>query len=387
MRLKSKKILIFTTNRSDYGLLKKFIYLCKNSKYLKPTLVVSGSHLEKKFGYTLNEIKEDNLIEYEKAFLNFLSDTPRNYCKVIARGFEVFSRIIEKKKPELIVVLGDRIELIPICYSALIFNIPIAHFNGGELTEGAVDDSIRHSISKISHVHFVANEIYRKRLIKMGEDPKRIFIVGGTSVDNIKSSKLLNSNTLKNKFNLVYGKKNFLVTYHPVTLDIKRSIEEIQNLIDVFNKYKDYGIIFTGTNIDPNNNAIRSKILNFCKRNKNVSYVESFGHKNYLSLMKFSDVIIGNSSSGILEAPYLKKPVVNIGNRQEGRVKSKNIISCKSSYLSILKAVKKADSFQFLKKIKNLKTFYGDGNASLRATKILEKINLKNIIIKKFYEK
>jgi GDP/UDP-N,N'-diacetylbacillosamine 2-epimerase (hydrolysing) len=221
----------------------------------------------------------------------------------------------------------------------------------------------------------------------MGEDPKRIFIVGGTSVDNIKSSKLLNSNTLKNKFNLVYGKKNFLVTYHPVTLDIKRSIEEIQNLIDVFNKYKDYGIIFTGTNIDPNNNAIRSKILNFCKRNKNVSYVESFGHKNYLSLMKFSDVIIGNSSSGILEAPYLKKPVVNIGNRQEGRVKSKNIISCKSSYLSILKAVKKADSFQFLKKIKNLKTFYGDGNASLRATKILEKINLKNIIIKKFYEK
>jgi GDP/UDP-N,N'-diacetylbacillosamine 2-epimerase (hydrolysing) len=386
MRLKSKKILIFTTNRSDYGLLKKFIYLCKNSKYLKPTLVVSGSHLEKKFGYTLSEIKEDNLIEYEKAFLNFSSDTPRDYCKVIARGFEIFSRIILKKKPDLIVVLGDRIELIPICYSALLFNIPIAHFNGGELTEGAVDDSIRHSISKISHVHFVANEVYRKRLIKMGEDPKRVFNVGGTSVDNIKSYNLLNSNTLKNKFNLIYGKKNFLVTYHPVTLDIKRSITEIQNLLKVLNKYKDYGIIFTGTNIDPNNNAIRSKILNFCKKNKNVSYVESFGHKNYLSLMKFSNVIIGNSSSGILEAPYLKKPVVNIGNRQGGRVKSKNIISCKSSYLSILKAVEKADSLQFLKKIKNLKTFYGDGNASFKATKILEKINLKNILIKKFYE-
>jgi len=386
MRLKSKKILIFTTNRSDYGLLKKFIYLCKNSKHLKPTLVVSGSHLEKKFGYTLSEIKEDNLIEYEKAFLNFSSDTPRDYCKVIARGFEIFSRIILKKKPDLIVVLGDRIELIPICYSALLFNIPIAHFNGGELTEGAVDDSIRHSISKISHVHFVANEVYRKRLIKMGEDPKRVFNVGGTSVDNIKSSNLLNSNTLKNKFNLIYGKKNFLVTYHPVTLDIKRSITEIQNLLKVLNKYKDYGIIFTGTNIDPNNNAIRSKILNFCKKNKNVSYVESFGHKNYLSLMKFSNVIIGNSSSGILEAPYLKKPVVNIGNRQGGRVKSKNIISCKSSYLSILKAVEKADSLQFLKKIKNLKTFYGDGNASFKATKILEKINLKNILIKKFYE-
>jgi GDP/UDP-N,N'-diacetylbacillosamine 2-epimerase (hydrolysing) len=387
MKFKSKKIYIFTTNRADYGLLKRFILICKSSKYLKPILVVSGSHLEKKFGYTFNEIKNDNYIKYTKVFTNISGDQPIHLSNAMAKGLKSFSKILHKKKPDLIVVLGDRIELIPICYSALLFNVPIAHFNGGELTEGLMDDAIRHSITKLSHIHFVANETYRKRLINMGENPQRVFNVGGTSVDNIKYCKLINKKKIQQNLNLKFKKKNFLVTYHPVTLNIKSSINEIQNLLKALSKFEDHGIIITGTNIDPNNGVIKNKILKFCKDKCNVNYFESVGHTNYLSLIKHCDVVIGNSSSGILEAPFFKKPVVNVGNRQGGRLKSKNIISCKSSYVEILKAINIANSDKFSKNLKKFKTFYGDGNASTKVVKILEKINLNNILVKKFYEK
>ena len=383
-KFKPKKIFIFTTNRSDFGLLKRFIALSKKSICFDPTLIITGSHLEKKFGYTFNEIKKDKLIKFKKVSLKILDGTPINYNFAIANGFKKFSRIYSKEKPDLIVVLGDRIELIPICYSAILFNIPIAHFNGGELTEGAIDNSIRHSVSKLSHIHFVANKIYKKRLIKMGEETTKVFNVGGTSVDNIKNIKFVSEKFLEKKFKIKFKSKNFLVTYHPVTLDLKNSILEIDNLLGVLKKYKDYGIIFTGTNSDPYNNIIRTKIKNFCKNNSNSVYIESMGHSNYLSMMKLSNAVIGNSSSGILEAPYLKKPVVNIGNRQKGREKSKNIIDCKSNYKSIYQPIKKVDSLAFLKSLKNTENYYGDGTASKKALKILKNLKLKNLIIKKF---
>lgn len=282
--------------------------------------------------------------------------------------------------------MGDRIELIPICFSATLFNIPIAHFNGGELTEGAMDNSIRHSVSKLSHIHFVANKIYKKRLIKMGEEPNKVYNVGGTSVDNIKITKLVSTKFLEKKFKIKLKNKNFLVTYHPVTLDVESSILEINNLLKVLKNYKNYGIIFTGTNSDPNNKLIRKKILNFCKKNFNSAYIESMGHSNYLSMMKLSNVIIGNSSSGILEAPYFEKPVVNIGDRQRGREKSKNVIDCRSSYQDIYRAIKKAESSVFLKSLKNTKKFYGEGKASEKAIKILKKVQLKGLILKKFHD-
>ena len=283
-------------------------------------------------------------------------------------------------------VLGDRIELIPICYSALLFNIPIVHFNGGELTEGLMDDAIRHSVTKLSHIHFVSNEIYKKRVIQMGENPKKVFNIGGTSIDNIKNTKLLKKEQLEKKLGLQFNKKTFLVTYHPVTLDKKNSEKEINNLLNVLSNYKNNQIIITGTNIDPNNNYIKKKISKFSKRNSNVKYFDSLGHTNYLSIMNTCDLVVGNSSSGILEAPFLKKPVINIGIRQGGRLKSKNIISCKSSKKDIERAFKISESRKFKNQLKNFKTFYGNGNTSKKAIKILEKINLENILIKKFYE-
>ena len=383
---KPKKIFIFTTNRSDYGLLKKFIILSKKSFFFDPTLVITGSHLEKKFGLTINEIKKENLIKFKKISLKILDGTPIDYSFAIANCFKKLSKIYSKEKPDLIVVLGDRIELIPICFSATLFNIPIAHFNGGELTEGAMDNSIRHSVSKLSHIHFVANKIYKKRLIKMGEEPNKVYNVGGTSVDNIKITKLVSTKFLEKKFKIKLKNKNFLVTYHPVTLDVESSILEINNLLKVLKNYKNYGIIFTGTNSDPNNKLIRKKILNFCKKNFNSAYIESMGHSNYLSMMKLSNVIIGNSSSGILEAPYFEKPVVNIGDRQRGREKSKNVIDCRSSYQDIYRAIKKAESSVFLKSLKNTKKFYGEGKASEKAIKILKKVQLKGLILKKFHD-
>ena len=249
-----------------------------------------------------------------------------------------------------------------------------------------MDNSIRHSISKLSHIHFVANKIYKKRLIKMGEEPNKVYNVGGTSVDNIKITKLVSTKFLEKKFKIKLKNKNFLVTYHPVTLDVESSILEINNLLKVLKNYKNYGIIFTGTNSDPNNKLIRKKILNFCKKNFNSAYIESMGHSNYLSMMKLSNVIIGNSSSGILEAPYFEKPVVNIGDRQRGREKSKNVIDCRSSYQDIYRAIKKAESSVFLKSLKNTKKFYGEGKASEKAIKILKKVQLKGLILKKFHD-
>ncbi|MBD1169011.1 UDP-N-acetylglucosamine 2-epimerase (hydrolyzing) [Pelagibacterales bacterium SAG-MED08] len=381
-----KKICIFTTSRADYGLLKNFILKIENSKYLKNYLVVTGSHLSKNKGNTIKEIIEDKVKIYKTIDINIKSDKPVEISKSMSVGLHKFTKSLLILKPDIIVVLGDRIELVPICYSAMLLNIPIAHFNGGESTEGLMDEAVRHSVTKLSHIHFVANEIYRKRLLKMGENPKKVFSIGGTSIDNAKSIKLIDKKNLEKKINFNFRKKNFLVTYHPVTLDINKSKKEINHLLNVLNLYKDYGIIFTGNNIDPHGSFINDQIVKFVKKNRNSIQIESLGHKVYLSSLNTCDVLIGNSSSGILEAPYFKKPVVNIGERQKGRLKSINIISCGSSFKDINLSIKKSLSPKFNLKLKKFKNYYGNGNASKKAIKILERINFSKLLKKKFYE-
>tara|TARA_Y200000002_G_C22660983_1_gene655719 strand:- start:306 stop:1472 length:1167 start_codon:yes stop_codon:yes gene_type:complete len=381
-----KKICIFTTSRADYGLLKNFILKIENSRYLKNYLVVTGSHLSKNKGNTIKEIIEDKVKIYKTIDINIKSDKPVEISKSMSVGLHKFTKSLLILKPDIIVVLGDRIELVPICYSAMLLNIPIAHFNGGESTEGLMDEAVRHSVTKLSHIHFVANEIYRKRLLKMGENPKKVFSIGGTSIDNAKSIKLIDKKNLEKKINFNFRKKNFLVTYHPVTLDINKSKKEINHLLNVLNLYKDYGIIFTGNNIDPHGSFINDQIVKFVKKNRNSIQIESLGHKVYLSSLNTCDVLIGNSSSGILEAPYFKKPVVNIGERQKGRLKSINIISCGSSFKDINLSIKKSLSPKFNLKLKKFKNYYGNGNASKKAIKILERINFSKLLKKKFYE-
>mgnify|MGYP006139044343 CR=1 FL=1 len=338
-----KKICIFTTSRADYGLLRTFIKKIKQNKKIDSYVIATGSHLERKNNYTYKEIEQDGIKIFSKISLSIKNDNAKSISKSIAIGLISFNKTLEKVKPNLIVVLGDRFEILPICYSALLLNIPIAHFNGGESTEGSTDELIRHSVTKLSHLHFAANKVYANRIINMGESPKRVFNVGGTSVDNIKSIKLLPQKNLEKFLNFKFKEKNFLITYHPATLNPIKSLKELKNLLKVLTKYKKYGLIFTGTNIDIKSNDIKKMINIFIKKNKNSIFIESMGSTRYISSMKLCDIIIGNSSSGILEAPYFKKPVVNIGDRQKGRLKAKNIISCDGSYKSIDNSIKKAE--------------------------------------------
>ena len=382
-----KKVSIFTTSRADYGLLRIFIKEIKKNPKFKSYIIVTASHLEKRYGSTFKEIESDKVKIHKKISLKIKSDRIRDLSKSMAIGIISFSKVLEKIHPDIVVVLGDRIELLPICYSSLLLNIPIAHFNGGESTEGSMDEQVRHSISKLSHVHFPANEVYAKRLIMMGEAPNRVFNVGGTSVDNIKDKKLLIKKDIEIFYKIKFKQKILLITFHTATIKPNQSINELKNLLNILDKYKNYSLIFTGTNIDIKNNSVKKLIKKFVNKNKNSIFIESMGSTRYLSTMKICDAVIGNSSSGILEAPFFKKPVLNIGDRQKGRLKAINIISCNGSIKSITSSLKKCLSSKFKNSIKNLNNPYGNGNASLKAIKILEQINLKKIIEKKFYQK
>ena len=382
-----KKICIFTTSRADYGLLRTFIKKISHNLKFNSYVIATGSHLEKKNNYTYKEIEQDGIKIFAKINLSIKNDTAKCISKSIAIGLVSFNKVLEKINPDLIIILGDRFEILPICYSALFLNIPIAHFNGGESTEGSTDELIRHSVTKLSHLHFPANKIYSNRIINMGESPNRVFNVGGTSIDNIKNTKLLSKKYLEKFLNFRFKEKNFLITYHPATLNPTKSLWELKNLLKVLLKYKKYGLIFTGTNIDIKSNKIKKMIINFIKKNKNSIFIESMGSTRYISSMRLCDIIIGNSSSGILEAPFFKKPVVNIGDRQKGRLKAKNIISCDGSLKSINKSLEKCLNSKFIESIKKFKNPYGNGNASIKAINIIEKINFNKILEKKFYER
>ena len=380
-----KKVFLFTTNRADYGLLKSLIFEFSKDTSFEFKLIITNSHLDSRFGSTVNEIKFDKIKSFKEIKINQKNSTPKYIIYSISEGFEKISKYLIKNKPDLIVVLGDRFELIPICYSSVILNIPIAHFAGGESSEGSTDEVTRHCITKMSHIHFVSHKKYKQKVINMGENPSRVFNIGSLSVDNIKNSLVYNKREVLNRLLLNQNSKFFLVTYHPSTIEINKSIKELKNLLHVLKKFKNYKIIITGTNNDQFSNVIKKHIINSVRNNKNFFYKKSLGSKLYISAMKYSECVIGNSSSGILEAPYLKKPVVNIGDRQKGRFQSNNIINCSENKMQINNSIKKALSQKFKRKIIDSKYPFGNGGTAKKVIKIIKKINLKKIIKKKFY--
>ena len=286
----------------------------------------------------------------------------------------------------MVLLLGDRHEILPAALVALIYNIPVAHIGGGELTEGAIDDSIRHSITKLSHFHFVANNIYKKRIIQMGESPKNIFVTGGLGVDKIKNLKLLSKKELEKKIKFKIKKRNLIVTFHPVTLEKKSSKIYFSQILEALKKLKDTSIIFTMPNNDPEYSVIFKMVKKFVKENKNSIYFLNLGHLKYFSCVKYSKLVLGNSSSGILEVPNLKVPTVNIGNRQKGRIKGKSVIDCKPERIAILNAIKKAELFHSKRQTKSFKNPYGKQGATRKIYKILKNLNLKNAVQKKFFD-
>ena len=383
--MNKRKICIVTATRAEYGLLYWLMKEIKDDKDLELQLIVTGAHLCEEFGYTYKEIQKEFHID-KKVDINLTDDSQAGICKSMGAVQALFPAVFEELKPDIVVILGDRFEMFSIASVAMIFNIPIAHLHGGELTQGAYDDAIRHSITKMSHLHFTATSEYQKRVIQLGENPNRVFNVGGLGIDNIKKLVLLNKEDFEKSIEFKLNKKNLLVTFHPVTLEKESSSYQFQELLNAFDTLKDTNIIFTKANADTNGRSINEMIDDYVKKNKNTIAFASLGQLRYLSALQFVDVVVGNSSSGLLEVPSFKVATVNIGNRQKGRLKAQSIIDCEPNQKSILAALSNTYSKDFISTLSNVINPYGDGGASLKIKNKIKSFDLHNILKKEFLD-
>ena len=367
-----KKICVITGSRADYGLLRPLIKKLETSLFFDLQIVVTGSHTSKKHGNTISEIEEDKLFINDIIKTSSISDSPVAISKSLAKGIDKFSVSLDKLKPDLIFVLGDRYEIFAACITAFLLGIPIAHHSGGEVTEGAFDDSIRHSITKMANIHFVSAPEYKKRVVQLGENPKNVYVVGGFGVENINNINLLSKSDLEQKLNFTFTQKTLILTFHSETLDLKNTIQNFSELLAAIDLNKDIAIIFTLPNADTFNLKIIKMINNYIKQRKNVVAFKSMGTNNYLSSLQYVDGVIGNSSSGICEVPSFKKGSINIGIRQKGRLKASSIIDCIPNRYKINEAIKKLYSTTFQKKLKDTVNPYDKGETSDLVIKILE---------------
>ena len=384
MTLYKKKVCVVTGSRAEYGILKNLIFKIKKSHRLKLQLVVSGMHLSSRHGLTYKEIIEDNLKIDKKIKIPLNSDTSEGISNSISVGIKKFSKIFSSIKPSLVLILGDRFEVFSAAIAAMSERIPIGHIHGGETTEGAIDEAIRHSITKMSHLHFVATKEYRNRVIQLGEDSNKVYLVGGLGVDTIKKTKFYKKEFLEKKIGFKLGKKNILVNFHPVTLEKKQTKKQIREILMALKKIKYAKIIFTMPNADHESKSILKEMNSFVKKNKNSMAFKSIGSLAYLSCLKSVDVILGNSSSGLLEAPTLKVPTINVGNRQKGRLKAKSVINCEPNKKEIFSILTNLLNEKRKNNLKNFKNPYGEGGASQKIADILENTNYNKLLKKSF---
>ena len=383
--MSKRKICIVTGSRADYGLLYWLIKEVEKDKNLKLQLIATGMHLSSKYGSTYKEIEKDFKID-KKINISLSSDTSEGISRSMGIAQTAFSKAYNKLKPDIVVVLGDRFEIFSAVSSAMISRIPIAHIHGGEATEGLIDEAIRHCISKMSHIHFTATEEYSKRVIQLGEVPNKVFNVGGAGIENIKRLKFLTKEEFEKSINFKLNIKNILVTFHPVTLESKTSKKHFQEILNSLDELKNTNIIFTKANSDVDGKIINQMIDQYTKKNSNKSIgVASLGQLNYLSALQHIDVIVGNSSSGISEAPSFKIGTINIGDRQNGRIKAESVIDCLSNKKDIKRAIKRVYSAEFKNLLKNVKNPYGDGRSSKKIIKVLKNVKLDNILKKIFF--
>lgn len=382
----SRKICLATGTRAEYGLLYWLMREIQDDPDLTLQIIVTGMHLSPEFGSTYKIIEDDGFTISAKVEMLLSGDTPVSVAKSIGVGIIGFADALERLKPDILVVLGDRTEMLAIAQTALILRIPLAHIHGGETTEGAIDEAIRHSITKMSHLHFVAAKEYQKRVIQLGENPEKVFNFGAIGIDNIAKLKLLAREEFEESINFKLGDLNFLVTYHPVTLIENNSAQAFDELLIALDNFPSAKIIFTKPNSDPENNIITHKIDQYVNQNKNRAIAfNSLGQLRYLSAIKNSDLVIGNSSSGLIEVPFLKKPTINIGERQKGRLKATSVIDCAEKSEDITISINKVLSPEFQSSLKHIIFPYGQGDVSVKIKNVLKNIKLKNIIIKSFY--
>ena len=386
--MKKKKICVFTGSRAEYGLLSSLIRKIKKSRRLELQIIVSGMHLSSEFGLTYREIEEDGCRIDDKVEMLLSSDTKAGIGKSIGLGVIGLVDSINRLSPDAVVILGDRFEALSAAIAAMTLNIPIIHLYGGEVTLGVMDESIRHAITKMSRVHFTSTEVYRERVLQLGEDPGMVFNVGAIGLDNIYEASFLSRRQLSRAFGISWHSKNILVTFHPVTLDDVNTYRYFQNLLSVLDKYSDVGVIFTKANADAGGRCINNMIVDFVKKRKNrASLFSSLGRHAYISLLRQVDVVAGNSSSGIVEAASFRLPCIDIGDRQQGRIRPRNVIHVNSTVRAIQNGMNQALSADFRSSLRGLINPYGDGKTASRIVRVLESVDWKDLGFKKFFDR
>jgi len=360
----NRKICVVTGTRAEYGLLRCTIDYIGKSPLLELQLIATGMHLSPEFGLTVQEIEADGHRIDRKVEMLLSSDTPIGITKSMGLGLIGFADALAELQPDLLLVLGDRFEIFAAASAALIARIPIAHIHGGELTEGAFDDAIRHSITKMSHLHFVAAEEYRQRVIQMGEHPDRVFLVGGLGVDAIKRTKLLSREELEDSLDFKLGPSNLLITFHPVTLEHNTSVHQMGELLAALDELEDTHLIFTMPNADTDGRVLIKMIRDFCATRRYAKAFTSLGQQRYFSCIQQCDGVVGNSSSGLAEVPSFKKGTVNIGDRQKGRLRAASVIDCEPEREAIAAALQRIWEPEFRMGLTVTGNLYGDAFAS-----------------------
>jgi GDP/UDP-N,N'-diacetylbacillosamine 2-epimerase (hydrolysing) len=381
-----RKICVITGTRAEYGLLRWVMQGIQGDHELTLQIIATGMHLSPEFGLTYQAIEQDGFQIDRKVEMLTSSDTPVGIAKSMGLGMIGFADALHELQPDLILVLGDRFEIFAAVSAALVARIPVAHLHGGEATEGLIDEAIRHAITKMSHLHFVAAESYRKRVIQLGEQPDRVFLVGGLGIDNIKNLQLLDRATLEASLDFELGHKNLLITYHPVTLETATAATQMEELLAALAALKDTKLIFTLPNADTDGRALIKKVEQFVAQHPNARAYTSLGQLRYLSCVANVDGVVGNSSSGLAEVPSFKKGTINIGDRQRGRLQAASIINCAPNRESISAALSKLYSTDFQECLSRVTNPYGEGGASTAIISEIKSAELDGLLKKCFYD-
>lgn len=382
----SRKICVVTGARAEYGLLRWVMEGIRETPGLELQIIATGMHLSPEFGLTYSEIEQDGFLIDRKVEMLLSSDSAVGLAKSMGLGLIGSGEALQQLRPDLMLVLGDRFEIFSAVAAAMVARIPVAHLHGGEATEGAFDEAIRHSITKMSHLHFVAAEEYRKRVIQLGEHPDRVFLVGGLGVDNIKKLSLLDRPALEASLGFKLGSRNLLITFHPVTLENATSIQQMAELLAVLGTLEDTHLIFTMPNADTDGRVLFDMVEKFVADHVNTRAYTSLGRLRYLSCIRHVDGVVGNSSSGLAEVPSFRKGTINIGDRQRGRLKAESVIDCSPDRQSIAAALQRLYSPAFQATLKTVRNPYGEGGASVKIVQVLQSYPLETILKKSFYD-
>jgi GDP/UDP-N,N'-diacetylbacillosamine 2-epimerase (hydrolysing) len=382
----TRKICVVTGTRAEFGLLRWLMKEIQHEPELELQVLATGMHLSPEFGMTYREIEQAGFVINAKVEMLLSADTATAVTKSMGLGLISYADAYERLVPDLIVVLGDRFEIFAATAAAMIAGIPVAHLHGGEATEGAFDEAIRHSITKMSHLHFVAAEEYRRRVIQLGEQPARVFLVGGLGIDAISRIKLLDRETLEQSLGFKFGPRNLLITFHPVTLDGRQSsAQQMAELLAALGELEDTNMLFTIPNADTGGRELAAMVNQFAVSRRHVSVHTSLGQLRYLSCMKYVDAVVGNSSSGLTEAPSMGIATINIGDRQKGRLSASSVIHCEPTRQSINGALSTVFEPSFSSTLTTINNPYGSGGASEKVVEIIKNHDLKNLLKKSFF--